>query len=446
MHYGWTSPSLPKLLQNDSHIPITNEEGSWIAVMLLIGDLCGSILGGLALDRIGRKYVILLTSIPFIISWIMIAYARSVTIIMIARYLAGISDGLIWCSIPIYYGEIADPKIRGLLVSAAFVAWNFGMLVINVLGSYLSIDDTAWISLVFPVLLLLAFPFLPESPYYLIMKGKVNDARVNLMIFKGINNVEDELNRLKETVEEQNNNTGKFLDLFTVKSNRRALYIMMGSRGVQQFSGIIALIFHTQAIFKEAGGSVSPVTVSIIYCCIQLVLSGVCSVIVDKTGRKLLMMISIIGTGIALLTEGVYLCIKNTTDIDVSKYSLIPVLSIITWVIMFALGLQTIPVTLLGEIFPTNVKAFAVSFSDIYFAVIITIVSKFYQVTKDKFGMHVPFFVFAGCCVLGLLFVLFYLPETKGKTLEEIQEELKREKDEKNDLRLSERFKALDNV
>ncbi|KAF2892004.1 hypothetical protein ILUMI_14169 [Ignelater luminosus] len=372
IHYGWPSLSLPKLLQNDSHIPITSDEGSWIAT----------------------------------------AYARSVTILMIARYLAGISDGLICFSVPIYFGEIADPNIRGLLGSVVSVAWIFGILVTYLLGSYLSIADTALISLIIPMLLPLTFPFIPESSYYLLMKGKIKDARDSLMVFKRTNNVEDELNRLKEAVKEQNKNTGKYLDLFTV---------------------------------KKARDSVSPAVASIIYFSVQLVLSAVCSVIVDKTGRKPLMIIFVIDTGIALLTEGVYFYIKNTTDIDVSRYSSIPVVALITCVIMFALGLQTIPVILLGEIFPTNVKAFAVSFSDNYFAVI-TIVSKFFQVTKDNFGMHILVFAFAGCCVIGLLFVIFSLPETEGKTLEDIQEELKEEKSKKDHKLRAENIKKLDNA
>ncbi|KAF2884940.1 hypothetical protein ILUMI_21217 [Ignelater luminosus] len=285
------------------------------------------------------------------------------------------------------FGEIADPNITGLLASVVFVAWILGILVTYVLGSYLSIADTALISLIIPMLLPLTLPFIPESSYYLLMKGKIKDARDILMVFKGTNNVEDKLNRLKEAVKDQNKNAGKYLDLFTVRSNRRALYIMMGSRGAQQFSG----------------------------------------------------------TGIALLTERVYFDIKNTTDIDVSRYSLIPVVALITCVLMFALGLQTIPVILLGEIFPTNVKAFAISFSDIYFAVI-TIVSKFFQVTKDNFGMHILVFAFAGCCVLGLLFVIFSLSETKGKTLEEIQEELKEGKSRKDHKLRAENIKKLDNA
>lgn len=439
MHYGWTSPSLLKLLQNDSYIPTTKAEGSWIAVMLLPGACTGSVLSGFLLDRIGRKYVILLTSIPFIIAWIVIAYARSVTELIVARYLAGISDGLICCSLPVYFGEIANPNIRGLLGSAVSVSWILGILVANVLGSYLTITDTALISLFIPILMLLTFPFIPESPYCLLMKGKVEDARNSMMIFKGINDVEDDLKRLKEAIEEQNRNTGKYLDLFTVKSNRRALYIVMGSRAVQQLSGGIALIFYAQIIFKEAGDSISPALASIIYFGLQLVLSVASSIIVDKAGRKPLMIISVIGTGIALLIDGVYFYLKNSMNIDLSRFSLIPVIALIICVIMFSLGLQTMPLLLLGEIFPTNVKAFAMSFCDIYFAVITIIISKLFQTTKDNFGMHVPFFVFAGCCVLGLLFVLFYLPETKGKTLEEIQEKLKSGKS-KNGNKLEEGF------
>lgn len=118
----------------------------------------------------------------------------------------------------------------------------------------------------------------------------------------------------------------------------------------------------------------------------------------------------------------------NTKDID-----FLPLTALIGFVVIFNLGMGTIPVLMLGELFPTSVKGVALCLSDIYFGAIVIIISKFFQMVKDEFGMYVPFAVFAGCCCLGLLFVIKCVPETNGKTLEEIQLELKGD-DTENDV------------
>lgn len=427
MHYGWPSPSLPKLFDDSSTIPVTDEEGSWIAVMPLLGAVCGSIIGALVLDVIGRKKVTLISCFPFFAAWIMIAYAKSVVVLILARFIAGISDGLAFCALPMYLGEIADPKVRGALGSSVSVTWIFGTLLINVIGSYLSVSTTAVISSILPILCLVTFAWMPESPYYLIMKGNIEQARSNLKTFKSRDNIEPELERMAKAVKDQQENSGRCLDLFTVKSNRRALYIMMGIRGAQQLSGTSAITFYAQTIFREAGNSntISSSNAAIIYFLVQLTLCGCCSMIVDKTGRRPLLIISTIGAGLALLTEGSYFCVLNEFNVNLSNLTWIPLVALICFVISFSIGMQTIPILLLGELFPTNVKAFALCLADIYFSIIATIVSKFFQITKDDFGLHVPFYAFFVCCILGLVFIIFFVPETKGKTLEEIQDELR---------------------
>lgn len=433
MHYGWTSPSLPQLQHENSTIQITNEEGSWMAVMPLLGAIIGSLFGAAVLDIVGRKKVILLTAFPFFTAWLLIAYAKSVVVFLVARFLAGIADGLAFCSVPMYLGEIADPSIRGFLGSCCSLTWILGMLLVNIIGSYTSISIAAIISSVFPVLLLLTFVWMPESPYFLIMKKRFDEARRSLRIFKGVDDVEPELQRLTNAVKEQNTNTGKFLDLFTVKSNRRAVLIVMGTRTAQQCSGTMAFTFYAKTIFQMAGDDISASTASIIYFATQLVVSSISSSIVDKTGRRPLLMISITGAAIALFVEGSYFCIRNEfPEVNIARYSFIPVVALIVFVIVFGIGLQAIPILLLGELFSTNVKAFALSLADIYFNIMATIVSKFFAGVKDKYGIHVPFFVFTACCVLGLIFIIFCVPETKGKTLEEIQNELKGQSGRRN--------------
>ncbi|XP_063914995.1 facilitated trehalose transporter Tret1-like isoform X2 [Zophobas morio] len=422
MHYGWPSPSLPILerLEN-STFSISPDEGSWIAVMPLIVALIGALLAASIVDILGRKRTIIATCLPFFAAWIMIAFSHSLPVLYVARFIAGVADGLAFTVVPMYIGEIADPKIRGLLGSGVSTSWIFGILLINVVGSYLSITTTALVSSVVPILALLTFIWMPESPYHHVMKGEFEEAKKSLQVLRGRDDVDNELSRVSKAVIAQTQNTGKFLDLFTTKSNRKAVYIIMVLRGAQQFSGATAITFYTQSIFKEAGEDISSELATIIYYTVQFLLNILCNSIVDKAGRRPLLILSLLGSALALFVEGTYFFIKTQTTIDVAPFSFLSVISLIGFVVFFSSGMQSIPILMLGELFPANVKAFALCLADIYFCVIATVVSKFFQIVKDSFGIYVPFYAFTGSCLLGLVFIVLFVPETKGKSLEEIQ-------------------------
>ncbi|RZC39847.1 facilitated trehalose transporter Tret1, partial [Asbolus verrucosus] len=376
MHYGWPSPSLPQLEKVvNSTLTLNHDEGSWMAVMPLIGALIGALIAATIVDILGRKRTIIITCFPFFAAWIMIAFSKSVIVLYVARFIAGVADGWAFTAVPMYIGEIAEPKIRALISS------------------------------IVPILALLTFIWMPESPYYLVMKSHHEDAKKNLQILRGREDVEIELNRVSKAVNAQTQNSGKFLDLFITKSNRKAVFIMMALRGAQQLSGTTAITFYTQLIFKEAGDDISSELATIIYFSVQVLLTVLCSSIVDRAGRRPLLILSLSGSALALFLEGTYFLIKTRTGIDTSSFSYLPVISLIGFVIFFSIGMQSIPILMLGELFPANVKAFALCLADMYFCVMATIVSKFFQIVKDSFGMDVPFYVFT----------------TKGKSLEEIQ-------------------------
>lgn len=214
------------------------------------------------------------------------------------------------------------------------------------------------------------------------------------------------------------------LTIIIIIINRKALFIVFGLRTVQQFSGTMAITFYAKSIFSESNHLSSNVS-TLIYFVIHLGVCFMSSAIVDKSGRRPLLIISIIGSAIALFLEGLYFFLHNCTEIDVASYGYLQIIALVGFVIMFSLGMQTIPILILCEMFPTNVKAFALCLADIYFSIIASLVSKFFQFMKDNFGMHVPFFAFTACCVVGLAFIVFCVPETKGKTLEDIQKDLK---------------------
>lgn len=205
----------------------------------------------------------------------------------------------------------------------------------------------------------------------------------------------------------------------------------------QQLTGITAIIFYCQKIFEHSKDFLSPSTATIIYFSVQLVMSAVASVIVDISGRTPLLITSITATGLMLLANSVYLLLQNCqcTSVEISAISFVPMVLLICLVIGFSIGLQTIPLLIVAEIFPTNVKGFALCIVDIAYSIIVTIVSMYFQWSSESFGMHVPFFTFTVSCFVGLIFIVYWVPETKGKTLEDIQIELKGEArvvDEKN--------------
>lgn len=423
MHYGWTSPSLPILTSGNYTFTITNDQASWLVIVPLFGAILGSFFTAILVDIWGRKKLIIFSAIPFIFTWCFIAWASSPILMFIARFLAGLVDGLSFTAVPMYLGEIAAPKSRGLIASICPVCITLGILLINILGSYFTIKSTAYAGTVVPFLLLVTFIWMPESPYFLLMTGNVEEARRSLQVLRSSEDVLSELVRITKAVEEQNKS--KWTDLLTVKSNRKAVLVAFGLRGVQQLSGTTAIIFYCKKIFEESSDFISPTFATIIYFSVQLVLSAVASVVVDLSGRRPLLITSTTGTALALFINATYLYLKNCTDLDVSPINFVPIIALLGLVVVFSAGLQTIPLVLMGEVFPTNVKAVALCAADIYYSVIVAVISKLFHWTNNEFGLHVSFYGFSVCCLLGLVFILICVPETKGKTLEDIQAELR---------------------
>lgn len=425
MHYGWASPSLPQLLAEDSLIPITNEEGSWLAVIPMLAAIIGALAASRLLDLIGRKFTILLITPPYFASWILIGIADSTTTLYISRFLAGLADGITFTAIPMYIGEIADREIRGMLGTSMSVTLITGVLLINLIGTYFSVYTTAMIVSTLPLIMFVTFMWMPESPYYLIMKDNIDGAIESLKKLKGIDDVTSQIDVISETILLEKSSS--FLDLFRVNSNRKALLLMIGLRTVQQLSGISAFTVYTKMIFQQAGGSLSADASTLLYSVVQLIVSTFSAAVVDTTGRRPLLIISTIGSSFALVAEGLYFYLKDEISFDVSDLGWLPVTALIGYVIIYSLGLGTIPVLMLGEVFATNIKAHALCFMDIYFSILATVVAKFYQLMMDNYGIFVPFWVFTACCALGLIFIILCIPETKGKSLEEIQMYLKGE-------------------
>lgn len=266
---------------------------------------------------------------------------------------------------------------------------------------------------------------MPESPYYYIKKNNHKDARRSLEILRGTSNVDGEIDSLCKAVvrQERCEKTG-FFDLFALPSNRKAFYIFFILCLTNKFSGKNPCLFYTETIFKEASSSIDASISVIIYSSVELFAVAITTFfIVDRFGKRLLMITSTIGCAISVFMLALHFYLKDFQTQAVDNLDWLPITALISYNVLFSIGLSYGPVTVLSELFPTSVKAKALCVSDSFSVLMGTVVSKFFQITMDATGtMSVPFFVFSMCSFVGLIFIIKHVPETKGKTLEEIQQ------------------------
>lgn len=261
------------------------------------------------------------------------------------------------------------------------------------------------------------------------MRGDREGAEDSLQKLRGKTDVKYELDDMKIIVEAQMSQKKGLKEILMTKSNRNALLILVGLKAAQQFSGITAFLFYVQIIFENAGGHFSSAVSSILFGLVQLISSVFSALVVDKIGRKPLLILSCIGTAIALTIQGTYFYLQDQNYPGLSEFNWIPLPTMLFFVVTYSFGLGVIPYMMPGELFPTNIKAKALCIMDLYLALAAFFVAKLYQIIADSYGTYVPFFLFTFCCILSLFFVIFCVPETKGRSLEEIQEWLKGNKD-----------------
>ncbi|XP_065158294.1 facilitated trehalose transporter Tret1-like [Atheta coriaria] len=424
---GWSSPYLPYLLGEDSHIPMTEDEGFWCAVASLLGAPIGSSIASMLIDTTGRRrFILSLAPISFL-SYILIAMATDVWTLIAARVAIGATEGALYIALPMYYGEISDPKIRGFISSSVSVAALLGTILINIIGPFVSITTTGFICSVFPFLHMISFWAMPDSPYYLIKKGDLEGARHSLVILRGHKDVDTELDEIHMAVTRQENtkdSNASYLDLFTVTSNRRAFIIYCILCFTNKYSGKSPVTFYTTIIFAQADGILDPVLSTITFYIVGMITTLIGMCVVDKFGRRPMLLFSAVGCSIALAACGAYFALQTFASGYVQYVTWLPIVSLITYNMIFSCGLSFGPVLFLSELFPTSVKAKALFLGDTTSVVMATTASKFFQVSSDQLGMYVPFSSFAICTFLGACMIYLYVPETKGKTLEQIQVEL----------------------
>ncbi|KAF2905993.1 hypothetical protein ILUMI_00183 [Ignelater luminosus] len=438
MYLSWPSPALLQLTSDNSPIgvKISETEGSWVASSFLLGSLPGSFVAVLLVEKLGRKPAVLISALPLALPWFGIAFARSALVLCILRFLAGLAITIVVTGVTTYIGEIAEKDIRGKLGTTFNILKLTGNLYVLCVGPFISYEALALSCSVLPITFAIIFYFMPESPYFLIKVGKKDLARQNLIRLSGNNTpaktIEDRLNEIESVVEYDMQNRSTLWEFLSKEEYRKSLIVMFGIKTLQQLSGTTAIEAYTQTIIESSNSSVSSEVSSIFAGLIQLPAVFLTAALVDRMGRKPLMIISALGCAMALAVEGVYFYLYKVTFTDVRMVSWLPTAALLFYLVMNNLGLSTLPWILLGELFATNIKGIAVSTSTFYASTISFLVIKFFQPISLQWGMHTAFWIFVVVCILGAIFCFFMQPETKGKTFAEIQKKLNRKRRQLN--------------
>ncbi|KAM3958026.1 facilitated trehalose transporter Tret1 [Aphomia sociella] len=429
---GYMSPAIPSMQESQLHdgFPVTDQQASWIASLSLLGALVGGILGGLAM-RLGRRRILLVAALPYTVAWLATSLSTSVNMLAATSFCAGMLVCCITMITQVYVTEIAVPEIRGCLSSVLKILSQIGILISFSLGAYLNWSQLALVVAAAPVLLFFALLFVPETPSSLLLRGKEQEAEKSLQWLRGPDaDIRQELATIRTNIlaskQYHDGNTGKFKVLLSKRLTRPVL-ITCGLMFFQRFTGAHVFNFYAVSMFKKTFRMMNPHGGAIATSVVQLLASCLSGMLIDNVGRLPLLMISGVMMSIALAGFGSYAyyedVIRNSTNLnhaDTGAYDWIPLVCVLTFTIAFSLGISPISALLIGELFPLEYRstgsALATSFSHLCGFVNVKTAADF----QIHIGLYGLFWMYAGISVLCLLFVVLFVPETKGREIDEM--------------------------
>ena len=382
----------------------------------LLGAMLGAVVAGYCSDRWGRRWVMMAVGAGFAVFSLWCGLAGGIVSFEIARLGVGICIGVSSLVAPLYISEMAPARIRGALVSLNQLAITIGIGVAY-LVDYALAPTGNWrmmfASAAFPALvLLIGLMFLPESPRWLAGKSRLQQARVAFRRLGHRVDVESELHAIELAVR---NESGRFRELLQ-PSFRRPLWIGLGICILAQITGINTIIYYAPTVLQRAGypGAQSAILATSFVGATNILVTLVAIAVVDRLGRRPLLIIGSLGMGLAMAYIG-WAFARHWHGMPVFY-------GVIAYLVFFGLSLGPVPWLIIAEIYPTRVRGQGMALATLALWAADWLVSITFLSLLDHLGSPRTFWLFGGLCFVCLLFVFLCVPETKGRTLEEIQQ------------------------
>ncbi|XP_055595906.1 facilitated trehalose transporter Tret1-like isoform X2 [Uranotaenia lowii] len=433
---AFSAIQIPQLEDPSSELRITKAQSSWIASIIVIMVPIGSLFAGLVMEFLGRLNTIKLATVPCVIGWIIIALADSFTMIMVGRVLTGFACAMGMSPAIVYITEVSRPDMRGSLISSGPTIASLGMVIAYTKGAFLHWRVVAWTSIIYTVLpVILIQLFVPESPVWLVSKGRIEDAARSLrFLYKKYPQpdhtdtplaemhlnalLKDRESKIREAERTMGANKSK-LRGFLKPTGYKPLIILFWFFLIQQYSGIYITLFYAVTFIQDVGTEVNAFTASIFVGMTRFLMSLFNAWLLKRFRRRLLVMVSCTGMAICMFTSGTFTYwIKEGT----TTLTWVPVVGLLLYVCSSMIGLLTIPWTMTAELFPTDIRGIghSISFSLAYVLMFIA-VQGYRSLDELLGGAHATQWMFGAVSVIGFFFALFFLPETHGKSLAQIE-------------------------
>jgi MFS transporter, SP family, galactose:H+ symporter len=386
---------------------------------LLLGSLAGAVVGGILADGLGRRRLLIITAVVFGLSAIGAALAPDTAWLVAARVVAGTAIGIASFVAPLYISEIAPVAIRGKLVSINQLAFSGG-IVISYFIDYAFAGSQAWrwmfaLAVIPAAAFGIGLMFIPNSPRWLVGRGQADQARAVLKRIRRPEQVEGELGEIRHSVAQQK---GDWSELLSPRL-RPAMIVGVGLAIAQQFSGINTVIYYGPTIFNFAGLSSASVAIlaSVGVGVVNVILTVVAMQLIDRVGRRPLLLASLAGVALSLFVLGLAFMLPQLSG----SLEWIAVASLMVFVGSFSVGLGPVFWLMLSEIYPLRIRGRAMSVGTVANWSANLIVALSFLTLTQVLGKPVTFWLYGVVSIGAWFFAYFMVPETKGRSLEEIE-------------------------
>lgn len=402
--------------------PLTAAMNGWVVGSVLLGALVGAIISGRVTDYFGRRKVLMLTALIFILGAIGTAFAPSIPILILGRIIVGAAIGIASYVGPLYISEMAPSRHRGALVSLNQLAVTIGISLSYVVDYGFSFTGQwRWmlgVGVVPGLLLFLGMTYLPESPRWILAQGREEEARKILWKIRSCEkDVEKELALIKLTVKEEAADWKFILS----KAVRPVLWIGFGLALIQQITGINTILYYAPTILKMAGfGSDTVSLLATMGIGAVLVISTLLVLpFIDRWGRRPLLLSGLVGMGAGLGILA-WLFDSSSTAIAPALHWL-GLASMLLYIASFSISLGPIMWLMISEIYPLQVRGVGASMATcVNWASNLLVTVTFLELVQS-IGARGTFFIYMAACLASFIFIYFFVPETKGISLEEFE-------------------------